>query len=250
MALPFVKRALQFDLMVEGSSMCWEKTPYAEAVLSSSVLQWDKVGPCQCHRLPDSMTRWQGHVVTRAWDTVPCCQTLKKVAGGCSLQCRTYPGLDAICERFADRTLRFMQMGGFSDDDASLAQSSIAETTRKILTPWLMSLSPVMQQKELVKGRRDIWAGGMVLLKVDRSPGRVIVACREVFGILQKATFLENQRYAALDLVPSAEDDSFAQTIRASFKEAVPGCEQWIGRRPSGGSNRRAVTGLSSNRVC
>ena len=101
-----------------------------------------------------------------------------------------------------------------------------------------MSVSLVMQQKELVKGRRDIWAGGMILLKVDRSPGRVIVACREVFGILQKATFLENQRYAALDLVPSAEDDSFAQTIRASFKEAVPGCERWIGRRPSGGSNR------------
>ena len=129
LALPFVIRAFQFDLMVEGSPVCWEKTPYAESVLSPAVPSWDKVGPCQCSQLPPSMPRYQGHVLTRTWEAVPCCATLKKVAGFHSLQCRTYPGLDAICERFANRTKKFMQMGGFSEEDASRVQRSIIRTT-------------------------------------------------------------------------------------------------------------------------
>ena len=77
-----------------------------------------------------------------------------------------------------------------------------------------------------------MWAGGMVLLKFDRSPGRVIVACRELFGILHNATFLENPRYVALDLVPSTEDaKTVSQTVRDSFKGAVTGFEHWIGRK-------------------
>ena len=48
------------------------------------------------------------------------------------------------------------------------------------------------------------------------------MACRELFGILHNATFLENPRYVALYLVPSAEDANFAEALRDSFKGAVP----------------------------
>lgn len=95
--------------------------------------------------------------MTLAWDTVPCCGTLNKVAGSCSLQCRIYPGLDAICERFAERTHKFMRMGGFSDDDASLAQKSIVDATRRVMDPWLKSLLPVTQQELGGQSGRWVW---------------------------------------------------------------------------------------------
>jgi len=90
---------------------------------------------------------------------------------------------------------------------------------------------------------------GMVFLKVDRNPGRVIVACRELYGILHRSTFLGNPRYIALDLMPSAEDVNFGQNHRDSFKEAVPGCQQWMGRKLPVGARGRVVIGLSSRRA-
>ena len=70
-----------------------------------------------------------------------------------------------------------------------------------------------------------------MLLNVDRSHGRVIEACMELF-VIYNATFIENPRYVALDLVPSTEDaKTVSQTVRDSFKGAVTGFEQWIGRK-------------------
>ena len=110
--------------------------------------------------LPSSLDKRGRPVVSRAWDKLPCCHLLTKVAGSASLQCRTYGKLEKIAEEFAHRTEKYLRMGGFSLTNTARAQKAILKTTLKVLAPWLDSLSPVMHKKELRKARRAVWAGG------------------------------------------------------------------------------------------
>ena len=232
--LPFIRRTYQFPLMVEGASVCWERSPYAEAVLSPAAPVWDQVGPCSCAQLSPELPRCGGHVVSRTWDTIPCCRQLSELVGGASLQCRTFPSLERICEQFGDRVTRYLRAAGFSEEEANQALSPILRTTRRVLAPWLQSLPHVMQQGALLSARRAVWAGGLLMVKVDRNPGRVMVVCRELWKRLQNEAYLSNGRYHRLELPPSDEDTQFAEGLRESFKTAVPGAQEWMGRRPSG----------------
>ena len=120
-ALPFVCRSLQFDLIVESGSLGWQKTPFAESLLSPSMIPFAKVGRCQCDRIDNSAPRINGHVITRAWDTLPCCRALAELGIHSSFQCRTYPSMERICEVFAGRVRHFLVAAGFADEHLSVA---------------------------------------------------------------------------------------------------------------------------------
>ena len=97
--MPFLRRTPQFTIMVEGTAVCWEKTPFAEVMLAPGTIPWTRVAPCQCTRLT-RLPRYCGHVVTRCWETLPCCARLAAVVKASSLQCRTYPAFQQIMQSF------------------------------------------------------------------------------------------------------------------------------------------------------
>ena len=80
-----------------------------------------------------------------------------------------------------------------------------------------------MQQGVLVRARRQVWDGGMVFVRIDRNPGRLVVMCRELWIHIQKATFLHNDRYVAVNAAPSVDDTKYAADVRNSFLLTVHG---------------------------
>jgi hypothetical protein len=238
MTLPFVRRAPQFVVSLEATAVCWEKTPFAEAILSPANIPWDRVGPCRCGALPAEVPRYQGHAICRNWQQLGCCERLRQVAGAASLQCRTYPSLRRIAELFEERAVRFLRRAGFPEERAQKAAAAVLEPTLRTLRPWMDSLAPLLKQRELIAARSMVWEAGMVLVRVDRSPGRVVVLCRELWARIQDSVFLECSRYCHVD-VPSASDDPlYARRMRESFLAAVNGAGEWVGRTPVGGSDR------------
>ena len=59
--------------------------------------------------------------------------------------------------------------------------AALTSVVVRILGPWVNSLSPLLMQKELIKARSRVCAAGFILVRVDRSPGRVMVVCRELW---------------------------------------------------------------------
>ena len=233
-ALPFVCRSLQYALVVEAGSLGWEKTPYAETLLAPSKLALNKVGRCQCNRLGSGYPRINGHVITRAWDALPCCSNLASLGLQSSFQCRTFPSLHRICETFGCRLRRFFRSAGFADDYLDEAVANIVDMARHLLAPWLANLPAIMQQAALIHMRQQIWDAGMIIVRIDRNPGRLIVLCRELWKETQKAAFLQNQRYAIVSAIPSVDDVNYARDVRDAFLSSVHGSEAWAGRTPSG----------------
>ena len=95
-----------------------------------------------------------------------------------------------------------------------------------------------MQQERLLQARRQLWSQGLVVARIDRNPGRVLVMCRALWLELQHTTFLDNDRYELTPLPPSADDADYVTTTRDSFSVAVAGCNAWFGRKPSGRNGR------------
>ena len=72
-SLPAVRRSVLFDVVLEATSVCWEKTAFAESILSPSQLLLDEIGVCQCSSFLEAASRKNGHVITRQWcDLSPC----------------------------------------------------------------------------------------------------------------------------------------------------------------------------------
>ena len=236
-ALPSVCRSLQYDVMVECGSMVWRKTPFAESLLAPSALSMHKIASCHCGSLVNSVPRYQGHVITREWSTIPCAALLRAFGANSSFQCRTYPSWQRICEDFSFRVKRFLRCAGYNDESMDVAHRSVIEEAARLLIPWLVTLPAIMQQDRLLKARRQLWAHGLVVARMDRNPGRIVVMCRELWLQLQKSTFLENKRYAPADFPPD-DDPDYASDARKSFLAAVPGAAEWAGCKPSGRNAR------------
>ena len=213
--MPFLRRTPQFTIMVEGTAVCWEKTPFAEVLLAPGTIPCGRVAPCQCERLPPGTPRYCGHVVMRSWEALPCCATLAAVAKSSSLQCRTYPALQQITQSFGERARRYLREAGFNKDVTGEVEAALTSVVVRILGPWVNSLPPLLMQKDLIKARSRVWAAGFILVRVDRSPGRVMVVCRELWAKLQQNTFLENPRYHT-GIRPSADDTNYAESLRES----------------------------------
>ena len=164
-------------------------------------------------------------MICREWQKISWCRELSAVVGGSSLQTRTCPALQRIVGEFSDRMAWFLRLGGFPEEDAHSAAITVMEPTLTALSPWYASLAPALKQKYLVAARSKVWAGRLVLLRVDRSPGRFVVLCCELWKLLQGGTFLQNSRYRTLDVPSASEDIVYTRLVGGggSFMDAVAG---------------------------
>ena len=154
--------------------MCWRKTPFAEALLSPSALPVHKVASCHCELLSSSVPRYKGHVITREWHSLPCAALMRAFGASSSFQCRTYASLQRIGDYFSSRVKHFLRAAGYNNESLDVAQRSIVEEAERLLSPWLATLPAIMQQDCLFQARRQLWAHGLVVARMDRNPGRII----------------------------------------------------------------------------
>ena len=110
-------------------------------------------------------------------------------------------------------------------------------------------LPSTLRQRDLARIRQKVWDGGVVLVKIDRNPGRLIAVCRELWMMLQNKTFLQNDRYVPVNAIPSIDDSGYVEAVRDSFLSFVPGSAEWIGRKPSGPKIRPKAIGPSNKKA-
>ena len=143
-------------MVLKGTAVCWEKTPFEEAVLSPANIRWDSVGSRRCGALPARVPRYQGHAICRSWQQLACCERLWHVAGVASLQCRTYPSLQGISEQFEESLVRFLRRAGFPEEWARSAAAAVGQPPLRTIGPWMTSLAPVLKQRELMAARKKV----------------------------------------------------------------------------------------------
>ena len=85
---------------------------------------------------------------------------------------------------------------------------------------------------------RLLWQQGLVAVRIDRNAGRIIVMCREVWTQLHDLAYSSNARYRTVDVVPSSDDTEYARKVLRSFKDAVDGPHDWLGRVAVGNGHR------------
>ena len=101
---------------------------------------------------------------------------------------------------------------------------------------WLDSLPPMLMQNNIRTALRSIHNAGYLFVKIDRSPGRLMLMCRHAWLFLQQSAFLQSPRYTFLE---SAEtDENYRERVFESLKSVLRDCGSKLPLRKMKGTGR------------
>ena len=172
--LPEVFRKPLLTIAVRRSSVVWRRSPYLVNVVAPAIQPLELVGKCSCAAAPLSVPRWNGHVITRYFDRLPCCSQVflqtKKLR---SFQMRLIPSLEYILEMFDASVVElFKHVAEQPARDAAV--SAMLQQCHYILKTWN---SHVPKHQLLHTARAALFQthrAGMVYMAIDRNPGKFL----------------------------------------------------------------------------
>ena len=228
--LPSPCRVDKFEVVARCLSACWCGSPYLTDVLSPSAPPLDSVGPCSC---PHPSTGSQ-HVFTREWQHLRCCRALSELLGDTPLQMQVFPSVSYIQSSAKTQLRRLLKSVGFAKEDARRIIDTISAAFYPSLAIWAEALPPFLQLRLLRPAPRHVHRAGLLFLKVDRNPQRLVDVCRHIWFQLHRETFIY-PRYELTVLGPSCADPSWANAAVDSFRTAFQekGCRPWFSRAPN-----------------
>jgi hypothetical protein len=232
--VPVPCQSWEYPVVMDGPNLFWEKTPFAENILAPTQVNLSALGSCSCASAAAGLPRWQGHLITRKWWMLPCCRELADMARTFSLQQRTYPPLQEILKVFQQRLKRFLRDCCVGVGNVPLLISPVMAAVEPRLRQWLATLPPLLQRSTLRRVRKRFWQRGLVMVRIDRNPGRLILLCKEGWVHLQQQAFLASPRY--VQLPGWANSQQYCDAVTATFASAVPGASDWCGRANVAGS--------------
>ena len=208
--LPAFAQLPQFHVTVRTGRVCWSKSPTVDFLVAPSRPPLDKIGGCQCQGWQTN--RWEGHVLTRRWDQLPPCGALHALVGEQCLAQRTYPTARCVCSTMESRVVRFLTACGFNTEQAKEHATTVLAAFYPRLESWVRGLPGYLRQKAIRSAVQWMWQAGLVAVRIDRNPGRVIVLCREAWLRINRECFLESPRYGLAALPPAADVPDYAKT--------------------------------------
>ena len=214
--LPVFARLPQFHVSVRTGRVCWSKSPTVDFLVAPSRPPLDQIGECQCQGW--HANRWEGHVLTRSWDQLPPCNALHQLVGLQCLAQRTYPTAQYVCSMLEGRVVRFLTACGFDTELAEEHATRVLAAFYPHLERWLCGLPGYLQQRAIRSAVRRMWRAGLVAVRIDRNPGRVIVLCKEAWLRINKTCFMESPRYNVTALAPAADTPDFAKIEVDDYK--------------------------------
>ena len=119
------------------------------------------------------------------------------------------------------RFKRWLRLAGFPADDAEMAADNFANVVREEFTVWLATLPRILLRSYLAKQRRLVAKEGIVLVRIDRNPGRVIALCVEGWKALNRTVFYDSPRYVATAATLANDDEDYVNDTIASFHAAL-----------------------------
>ena len=212
--LPGGLRKPQHAISVQTAAVGWGKSSFADCIIAASMPNLQEVGTCTCQCIPGP--RHAGHLITRHWQSVPCALSLASFCGEASLAQRTYPGVNALMKVTEERVRKVLRGAGYHKDIVEGVSREVVGRFDAGVRAWLHNLPPYLIRSHLRRGLRPVHAAGFVFVRVDRSPGRVILVCREAWLALQRKTFLLSPRYSPVPGV--VDDETFVQQAEASMR--------------------------------
>ena len=84
----------------------------------------------------------------------------------------------------------------------------------------MQSLPAFLLRSNIRRGKRAVHAAGFLFVRADRSPGRIMLLCRDAWLALQRSVFLQSPRYSEVQGF-SAEDfsDWATSSLQSLLKE-------------------------------
>ena len=217
--IPGFQRHPQFTIQLQVGRVCWSKTPTADAILAPSFPKLSPPLPCNCQRY--NVNKVQGHVCARQWWDLPPCNMLRSLVGASTLAFRTFPSLDCVVDSVRRQAIRKLQSSGMPQAVAEEASETLARTLQSPFEHYWSTLPQQLFVSNLKRALRPVHKAGLMFVRVDRNPGRIIIMCPSLWVCLQRIAFLQSHRYSISDFPPSSKDPDFSKNTIASFVEFV-----------------------------
>ena len=212
--IPVTARTPHFFVSSQCVSCKWGKSPFIESIIAPAMPSLEKIGKCNCLALAGP--RIAGHLICRSWQDIPACRALNHLCGNAPLSQRSYGSIEKFSQSVKRQAMRLLRSAGMEKDDAEDAASRYSCIFEQLIQQWMESLPPMLFQQNVRKALRAVHRAGLLFVRIDRSPGRVVVLCREAWLHLQQTAFLRSHRYSMLD---TTEDDSnYAERMWKSLK--------------------------------
>ena len=219
LALPHFDRTLHFYPTLRLGKVCWSRSPMVDAIVAPSTPAMESIGPCQCAGMVGP--RHGEHIVTRQWQLLAPCRELAALCGSESMAQRTFPTAQYVADIMRQRLKRWLVLCGYDNDTAAAAAGCFAESVFKEFTKWFAALSPMLIRSNIAQQRRQVNSHGLILVRIDRNPGRVMAMCVEAWKQLNAAVFTASPRYLATDLPLACDDDNYVQETMSSIRSAM-----------------------------
>ena len=174
--LPSPCRLDNFEVVARCLSACWRGSPYLTDVLSPSIPPLECVGPCSCMHTSTGVQ----HIFTREWQHLSCCYALTQLLGDIPLQMRVFPSITYIQTSVRTQLRRLFKSVGFEKDAFQRIIDEICVTFHPSIISWAETLPSFLQLRLLRPALRQVHRAGLLFLKLDRNPQRLVVVCRHV----------------------------------------------------------------------
>ena len=209
-------RQPSYTIAVRTSAVGWGRSPFVEGVLAPPLPRLGDLGACSCVHIPGP--RFEGHLVTRDWQAAPCCGVLSALCGYESLAQRTYPSLPSLLKTTTERVSRVLRQAGCPQDVRDVLTSAVLARFSDRLRRWLSTVPPFLLRGNIYRAMRPVHAAGCLFVRVDRSPGRVILLCSEAWLALHLPVFVCSTRYLHSEL---QTDEDFTEWASSSLRSVL-----------------------------
>ena len=142
------------------------------------------------------------------------------LCGDESLAQRTYPSSCSLIKATAERVRRVLRQAGYPKESVDDLIPHVMSRFSERVRCWMQSLPAFLLRSNIRRGLRAVHAAGFLFVRVDRSPGRIILLCRDAWLALQRSVFLQSPRYSEVQGF-SAEDfsDWATSSLQSLLKE-------------------------------
>ena len=219
LTLPHFDRSVHFFPTLRLGKMCWSRSPMVDAVLAPSAPNLDEIGCCRCSTWIGP--RINGHLITREWWNLPPCRRLAELCGSQSMAQRTYPSPQRAAEVMHGRFKRWLRVAGFAAEDADVAATSFARCVKEEFEAWFQRLPQMLFRSNVALQRRLAAKHGLIFVRIDRNPGRVVALCVEAWKGINSSVFQKSPRYIATTTPIAAKDDGFTSRTKQAFRRAL-----------------------------
>jgi hypothetical protein len=204
--------------LVKDAQAVWSRSAFVEQIIAPSIPPFRKIGSCQCDKR-QSQRNYHGHTVWRRWQDFPECSHLAGMFGEDTLQQRTIPDVDDVWERVLPQVRKLLIAAGFANGgtgisvDAGIAM--VSGLMESHLEKWRHEGPRHLIQRDVSIAARPVWKAGLVFVRLDRNPGRVVIMCVEAWRKLNALVF-SHERYQLHPEQPSNDDAEWSSEIRRS----------------------------------